>query len=375
MYESATIDQERCYGGVTIYLNGRIRVQSIHLGTDGYICDAHDDIEFCNRKKVGGHFDGVLIPPVVDAHVHVLEGFGIGAAPDEVGAMRSVSTVYDAGSAGAATLPALMRLAALCRTRVFSWLNISAVGIIDARLSEYNNMELVNVEEILEATANASGFVIGFKARLSRKVVGDETSSVLNVLDALRDATKLPCTVHVGATSVPFEAILDRLAPGDVVAHAFHGLDEGLLVDGQVAPWAWRAKNRGILFDIAPGDRHLSWPVLQNCAAEGFWPDLISSDVTRPRVTDDGSRMEVIASGVLAAGVPLEQVVKCMTDSPARIAHIALTDPKAVPWPPLLLRHLATISEQEIDIGGSRVRLSRQLTLDSNPLAKSIPRE
>jgi len=75
--------------------------------------------------------DGALVTPgLIDGHVHVYEGVGFhGIDPDVIGVGSGVTTVVDAGSAGAATFEGLRRyVLARARTRVLVFLNVATVG-------------------------------------------------------------------------------------------------------------------------------------------------------------------------------------------------------------------------------------------------------
>eukprot|EP01051_Picozoa_sp_SAG22_P008254 SAG22_NODE_618_length_8527_cov_6.070123_3_plen_159_part_00 len=98
-----------------------------------------------------------------------------------------------------------------------------------------------------------------------------------------------------------------HLRPGDVYTHCFHAFKSTIIAGGShiqsldpgnglkavvpapgappafsdfhVAPVVWAAKRRGVLFDVGHGSASFSWTVAEIAAAEGFWPDIISTDI------------------------------------------------------------------------------------------------
>ena len=76
-------------------------------------------------------------------------------------------------------------------------------------------------------------------------------------------------------------------------------------------------KDRGIFTDGQLATTHHSWAVSEKAAAQGWWPDSISTDISR---TPDGQPASVLVpmSEFLHLGMPLEQVIAGATSTPAR---------------------------------------------------------
>ena len=75
-------------------------------------------------------------------------------------------------------------------------------------------------------------------------------------------------------------------------------------------------KDRGIVTDGQLTTTHHSWVVSEKAAAQGWWPDVISTDISR---TPDGQPASVLVpmSEFLHLGMPLDQVIARATANPA----------------------------------------------------------
>jgi dihydroorotase len=63
---------------------------------------------------------------------------------------------------------------------------------------------------------------------------------------------------------------------------------------------------------------HTDFEVLKRGMGEGFWPDIITTDVTRFNVEPLVRDVLFTASKIMAAGLPLPEALAAMTINPAR---------------------------------------------------------
>lgn len=74
--------------------------------------------------------------------------------------------------------------------------------------------------------------------------------------------------------------LVSLLRRGDIIAHAFHGKGSTILTDeGAVLAEVRQARERGVIFDAANGRSHFSMNTARRAIANGFLPDIISSDL------------------------------------------------------------------------------------------------
>ena len=200
----------------------------------------------------------IVTPGLIDIHVHVYDGvapLGIPADPSCIA--KGVTTVVDAGSAGAHTFPGLRKYVInVADTRVFALLNISVVGqstlsrdnpwgeLLDLRYANPNSLAAKTIERNRDV-------ILGMKVRLTRNIAGDDDLKALSLAREAADAVNLPLMVHIGGSYSPLPDILALLKKGDVITHSFRGGEGGILDDrGRVMPEVHRTIARGVSLDI-----------------------------------------------------------------------------------------------------------------------------
>jgi dihydroorotase len=265
--------------------------------------------------------DLLVVPGLVDLHVHVYWGVAdLSVEADRTCLGRGVTTVVDAGSAGANTFPGFRRSVAEASTgRVLAYLNISATGQIDPVFGELHDLRFVDPERAAAVAVANSDLVVGFKVRVSEQLAGPNGLIGLDrALEAGR-ATGLPVMVHIGGTAFPIEEALDRLRPDDVVTHAYTGWQPGGIVTdaGRVMPSAIAARARGVRFDVGHGAGSFTWPIAEAAMADGFRPDTISSDLHRFNLAGPVHDLATTLSKFLLLGLSLDEVIAMATTAPA----------------------------------------------------------
>ena len=114
-----------------------------------------------------------------------------------------------------------------------------------------------------------------------------------------------------------FRSFFTRALPSDSQSNLFGG--DGMQAD-TVLPQIRALKDRGIFTDGQLATTHHAWAVSEKAAAQRWWPDSISTDISR---TPDGQPASVLVpmSEFLHLGMPLEQVIAGATSTPARILN------------------------------------------------------
>ena len=70
---------------------------------------------------------------------------------------------------------------------------------------------------------------------------------------------------------------------------------------------------------MAHGYGSFSWTVAEICAKEGFWPDIISSDLHKESVDGTAYNLLTVMTKMLHVGMPLIDVIKAVTITPAAV--------------------------------------------------------
>ncbi len=286
------------------------------------------------RRTLGQPLDATadcfVVPGLADAHAHLhYLGTEIGVGPD-VFLAKGVTAAVDGGSTGAATVGAFV--ATVCRPATIEvrfFLNISLLGLITIRTSEFPTPEVIDDGAAVAAYEQYAEHCLGFKVRISRNVAGEHALTALDAALSAAARTDSRVMVHVTDPALPFDPVLDRLRAGDVVTHTFHGRGETLLDgNGKVRAAAWRARERGVLFDVGHGMNHFALPVARTALGEGFYPDIISTDWT-PFTTDRPPvyNLLTVASRLVALGMPERMALEAISLRPRRLLGLGVRPP------------------------------------------------
>lgn len=268
----------------------------------------------------------LVTPGLIDIHVHVYPGVShYGVPPDATCLARGVTTVCDAGSAGADTFDGLRRYVIdVSETRVVAFLNISAIGMVSPLDNELEDLRHASPERAIGVVERNRDVIQGIKVRLSRRHVGRNDLEPLRLARKAAEGVGMPIMVHVGDTQSPLGAILAELRPGDLVTHCFHGRPHGVLDgDGKVLPEVAEAVRKGIVFDVGHGVGSFSFDVARKALAQGLVPATISSDLHYYNVNGPVFDLATTMSKFLLLGRPLEEVVAKATVVPAGLLGLA----------------------------------------------------
>ena len=294
--------------------------------SDGKVAAVEEGISEGLAQEVLDASGLIVTPGLLDLHVHVYWGVShYGIEPDPGNVERGVTTALDVGSAGARTFPAFRRyVLERAKTRLYALLNISAMGMISPNIGELEDLRWADVGEAVEAGRANRDYVLGIKARLSTIVAGDHDVDALRRAVEAAEALNGLVMIHVGGTRTPLEELTAMLRPGDVVTHAFHGRDYGVLDDsGRVLDGIVEAQRRGIVFDIGHGAGSFSFEVAEKAMSQGLFPGNISSDLHFYNVEGPVFDQVTTLSKFLHLGMALEEVIRLSTVTTATTMGMA----------------------------------------------------
>ena len=263
----------------------------------------------------------IVSPGLIDFHAHIYErGTDSGANPDLAALPYGVTAIADAGSSGVSTYRSFLDRLALCRVKTKLCLHISPTGQVTHEYPELLRPEKWRMEKFQEAVELCGDKLIGLKMRVQRSVVGEAGLEPMEAALALAERLGQRLVVHVTDPPVPEREVAARLRPGDVFCHVYHGRGHTILENGKVSPALWEARRRGVIFDCCHGTANFSFPVVREALAQGFLPDVISSDLnTVSWCRAPLYNLTLVMSKLLALGMPLEKILACVTSTPARL--------------------------------------------------------
>lgn len=307
--------------------------QNIHAPSDvalagGRIAAVAPAIPPKNATRVVDVAGKLVVPGLIDLHAHVYwGGTSLGVDPDDLSARAGVTTFVDAGSAGAGNFAGFRRhLIERSRVRIRAFLNISFAGIFafsrQVMVGESVDLRLLNVAEAVRVAREHPDLVLGIKVRLG--LIAGEGRGIAPLHLALQAAEALgqPLMVHTDLPPPTRREVLPLLRPGDILTHAFRPFPNGPLAGagsaGQVLPELWAARERGVVIDLGHGMGSFSFESARTCLAQGFLPDVISSDVHALCIDGPAYDLPTTMSKLLNLGMSLDQVIAASTAAPAR---------------------------------------------------------
>ncbi len=267
----------------------------------------------------------LVTPGLVDLHTHVYPGVSYwGVDADALAARGGVTTLADAGSAGAYTLPGLRRLVVEAATvRIMAFLNIAAVGLV-ARDGELADLSVC--DDVLAATVAAANadLVRGVKVRMCTPTVGANGLAPLRRALAAADRAGLPVMTHISFAPPEIDEVVELLRTGDILTHCLTGATMRITQEGgALRESVARARDRGVVLDVGHGSGSFAFDVAEPLVAAGVWPDVISSDAHQLSVNGPMFDLPTCMSKLIALGMPLPDVVRAATSRPAEILGLA----------------------------------------------------
>ena len=269
------------------------------------------------------------MPGLIDLHAHCYQRVTpAGVDIDHYGLGRGMTTIVDAGSAGSDTFDDF-RANAVERfnTRVIAFLNISRVGLSVRRADDGRELEHLERPEFISSADCADciesnrDVIVGVKVLLSASLADDGRNEAKALREAQEAAstTATPLMTHHSLSTVSLDDCPGGLREGDIYTHCYHGF-ESTIIDAQsrhVHPVVRAARERGVLFDVGHGMGAFNWTVGEICAADGFWPDIISTDLHTGTFEGPAYDMPTVLTRMLHLGMPLHEVIRCSTIAPA----------------------------------------------------------
>jgi dihydroorotase len=121
---------------------------------------------------------------------------------------------------------------------------------------------------------------------------------------------------------------LPLFKPGDVIAHVYSCMPDGVMGPGDAVPgWIVEAKAAGILFDLGHGV-NLSFAIARKMMERGIFPDTIGSDVHGD--FNSFHAFDILdysllggLNKLLALGMKLPDLIRALTATPARVLQDA----------------------------------------------------
>ena len=276
-----------------------------------------------------------VLPGLVDEHVHLnVSNSNIGSNADLLCIPMGVTTAVDAGTCGWTNFEGFYNYNIVRYVpNVLAYLHVSPYGVHSGCIHEENHDPAdFNEREILKKALKYRDTIVGLKVRMCKATLGDygiaPLKRTVEIADKIGKQTARHCVVDVHYDDLPdnvsVQEILDTLRAGDVITHVMQTHGETMFEsDGSVRDALKKARKRGIWVDDRHGRVHWSFANLKNAYADGFYPDIISSDVVRiSTFVKPGSSLVHAMCVNSAAGMKELDIFKAVTYTPAKALGI-----------------------------------------------------
>lgn len=312
------------YGGTVIQPTLNFCAPANVLVKDGKISAVLKNAEPAKAKKQVNAEGCIVTPGLVDFHCHLFNGGSeIGVNPDAFMLPQGVTAAVDQGSSGIGNADSFFKdILASTELKTFAFLNLASSGLttLPRCLEELNpeKFDPVKIAAILERYPSKFK---GLKIRTSRGVVGEYGYSPLKKAREIADKLSCPLVVHTTDAPGTQKELTAFFKKGDVYAHTYQGMGNTILDEkGKVQSCVKEARERGVVFDSADGRDHFRFSVIRQALADGFFPDVISTDLVRGNVFDKAVfGLPLVMSKYINLGMPLLDVVKACTSTPATL--------------------------------------------------------
>ena len=321
-------------------------VQDVAI-SDGKIAAVATDLS--GADEIVDARGALVLPGLIDTHAHVFRHvtgrFGLDA--DLVGVHSGVTALVDQGGPSLMTFPAFRSyVVEAAASRIYAFLSAYLVGGMEGHYyPELYGPHGIDVDGTVKAALANRDLVKGIKAHAEIGGFSRWGREAFRLSKEISRQTKLPLYIHFGqlwALPEGGEArvdpdrilpdILDLLEPGDILAHPFTRHPGGFVgQDGRVHPVVREAVARGLKIDVGYGS-HFSFAMAKKVLDAGILPDTLGADMhgynTRLASDAPADQAHMFAgttnfsltsamTGLLACGVPLEQLVPMVTKNAA----------------------------------------------------------
>ncbi len=263
----------------------------------------------------------------IDGHTHVFAHplFRTGRLhADRIGVQQGVACCVDAGSFGANMVDAFPEFVHKTqKTRTYAFINIGSPGLPNVGGGHSSRPDLCDLPGVVKAFDRHGDWLVGVKVLASASHTESFGEQAVKMALKAAELVDRPLMLHIGNAPPVIDDVLERLRPGDIITHVYHGKVGGVLTyRDRVLPAFRAAIERGVWADIGHGQASFSFRTCERALEQGMPVHTISSDLHAGNVNRYAFSLARTMSKLLALGLSLEDVVKAVTATPAKMLRI-----------------------------------------------------
>jgi dihydroorotase len=287
----------------------------------GKVAAIGDGLQGKDTRDVRGR---IVSPGLIDLHTHVYwGGTSLGVAAEPLARSGAVTTFVDAGSAGPGNFHGFRaHVIEPSPVRILPYLNLSYPGIYafsqQVMVGESADLRLLDARECARVADENRDLVLGIKVRVGRGTSNELGNMPLEMALEVAEEIGMPIMAHLDNPPPSRKDVLKLLRPGDILTHCFRPFPNApATADGMVREEVLEARARGVIFDIGHGGGSFGFKTTRAMLANGFLPDVISSDVHILSINGPAFDLLTTMSKFLVLGLDLPTVIRLATANAA----------------------------------------------------------
>lgn len=315
MYDILIRNGTLMFAGRNSHTKADIAIESGRIAEIGQISESSDEIG--SMTHVIDASGCLVVPGLIDLHTHVYPLASFGSPIEAACFVSGVTATLDCGSAGVSNYKERRSVIDTSQLQIKTLINVCSDGITVGANPENVDPSKYEYDRLEEMVHRYSDEIIGLKIRHGAEMVRGLGLKPLEKTIEMAERLKLPVMVHCTNPPGNLDDMLRLLRPGDVLSHAYQDRGSTIIAEnGKVSDAAWEARERGVIFDVANSNVHFSFSVARAAIADGFLPDVISTDMTVSNLYRRPASFSLlhVMSKYLNMGLSMEQILeRCIT--------------------------------------------------------------
>ncbi len=270
-------------------------------------------------RKVVDVSDYIVTPGLIDIHAHYdVTGPSLSLNPDHNSLRNGVSTAVDAGTSGWKRFEQFKKdTIDRAQTRVLALLNIVGAGMYGSEEGgPENDVAEMDVEAAVRMVKKYPDIIVGIKTAHYQPADWEAVDRAVKAAELSN--TVLMVDFHPKPGRGYEELILKHMQPGNIHTHFYGRLTPQLDENKRVQDYMWKARERGVLFDVGHGSGSFWFRIAVPAIRQGFLPDTISTDIHKSSIMLPHATLTNVMSKFLNIGMTLEQVIERTTKNAAK---------------------------------------------------------